>query len=360
METRSIIKLFEDAIVQLATPYNTGTGFYLKEYNLIVTNEHVVRDNKSVVLAGKSFDKQLVDVIYLDSRFDLAFLKPPEGHSMSEIRIAQNAEPHEGDRVIAVGHPFGLKYAATQGIISSLTQNENDIEYIQHDAALNPGNSGGPLIDASGNVLGVNTFIIQNGNNIGFALPSRYLINTIREFKSGNGSNGVRCNACLNVIFEKEHESSKYCPVCGKKLTMINDIAEYEPYGITKTIEVMLEECGYNISLSRRGPDNWEVTKGSVKINVSYYEKNGLITADVYLCTLPSDNSETFYTYLLKENYKLEGLSFSVEDQDIVLSLLIYDQYLHKDTLRKLFVHLTDTADIYDDLLISEFKAGKK
>lgn len=360
METRAIIKVYEDAIVQIATPYSTGTGFYLKDFGIIITNEHVVRDNKSVVLAGKSFEKQLVSVLYLDERYDLAFLSTPSAHKMAHIHIAENADLHEGDRVVAVGHPFGLKYSATQGIVSSLTQNENDIEYIQHDAALNPGNSGGPLINENGDVLGVNTFIIMNGNNIGFALPARYLLQTIKEYKAGNNARGVRCNACLNVIFEQENQSYKYCPSCGKKITMISSIDDYEPYGITKSIEEMLSECGYNISLSRRGPDNWEVSKGSVKINISYYEKNGLITADVYLCTLGPGNAENIYTYLLKENYKLEGLSFSVKDQDIVLSLLIYDQYLHKDTLKKLFEHLTDTADLYDDLLIRDFNAGKK
>ena len=69
---REIIKRFEDNLIQIATPYSTGTGFFLKEYNLIITNEHVIRGNKNVMIAGKTFNKQIVSVLYLDETYDLA------------------------------------------------------------------------------------------------------------------------------------------------------------------------------------------------------------------------------------------------------------------------------------------------
>ncbi|MBL0100731.1 MAG: trypsin-like peptidase domain-containing protein [Saprospiraceae bacterium] len=77
METRAIISLYENVIIQIATPYSTGTGFYLKNFDLIITNEHVVRGNKNAVVAGKKFEKQIVPVLYADTKYDLAFLKPP-------------------------------------------------------------------------------------------------------------------------------------------------------------------------------------------------------------------------------------------------------------------------------------------
>lgn len=360
METTEILKFFEDIIVQIATPYSTGTGFYLHNHNIIVTNEHVVRDNRMVVVAGKSFEKQLVPVLYLDSSIDIAFIAPPSGHDMQIAELEESDTQRDGDKVLAVGHPFGLKYSATQGIVSSMYQNESGISYLQHDAALNLGNSGGPLINTSGKVIGVNTFIIENGNNIGFALPASYLIKTIREFEKGKGLAGVRCQACLHVVFESQQTVIRYCPHCGKKITMISAIEDYEPFGITKIIEEVLDESGFHVALSRRGPDNWEISKGSIRIRIAYYEKNGLITADVTLCTLPDNQLKELYQFLLKENYRIEGLSFSVNEQDIMLSLLIFDQYLHKDTLKKLFSHLIHTADEYDDLLEERFQARKK
>jgi len=79
------------------------------------------------------------------------------------------------------------------------------------------------------------------------------------------------------------------------------------------------------------GPNHWSIRRGSAKINIAYHEKSGLIIGDAYLATLPEDNIKELYTFLLKQNYKLEGLTFSVKGQDIILSLLIYDQYLNKE-----------------------------
>ncbi|MBK9255925.1 MAG: trypsin-like peptidase domain-containing protein [Saprospiraceae bacterium] len=360
MESRDIIKKYEELIVQIATPYSTGTGFILPEYNLIVTNEHVVRENAQVVVAGKGFEKQLVSVLYLDVIYDLAFLKIPVGFVGSGDLLASTEEIHQGDGIIAVGHPFGLKYSATQGMISGLSYKEGDIEYIQHDAALNPGNSGGPLIDTNGHIIGVNTFIIQNGNNIGFSLPAKYIKSCFDDYRKGEGVIGVKCVSCQKIIFENTQTVYKYCPICGTKIKMISDIQPYEPYGVSKTIEEILSDCSFDVSLARIGSNNWMICHGSVQINISYHEKSGLLTGDVYLCTIPAGNAEDVYKYLLRQNYILAGLSFSIREQDIILSLLIYDQYLHKETMKKLFLHLMDNADKYDDILISEFQAGYK
>jgi len=109
MTTQDIIEKYRDVVIQLATPYSTGTGFYLKEYDLIITNEHVVRNNKSVVINGEKFEKQLADIVYVDPLYDLAFLMAPKDHSMPQVSLSLMKDYSEGDGVIAAGHPFGLK-----------------------------------------------------------------------------------------------------------------------------------------------------------------------------------------------------------------------------------------------------------
>ena len=354
-----IIESFKDVVIQIATPYSTGTGFYLNEFELIVTNEHVVRDNRQVVIDGKLISKQLVDVVYVDPKYDLAFLAKPQQDEMPEIQLGSNQELKEGARVIAVGHPFGLKYTATQGIISNLLHQQNNMQYIQHDAALNPGNSGGPLVNLEGNVIGVNTFIIRDGHNIGFSLPVHYLEDTLSEYLKHSGESGVRCTSCLNLVFEKTVEDG-YCPHCGTKITLISDLEIYEPVGVNKTIEDMLNRLEHNVDLSRRGPNNWQINQGSAKINISYHEKTGLIVGDAYLASLPKTEIKPLYKYLLQQNYLLEGLTFSVREQDIIISLLIYDQYLNVETGTTLFKHLFEAADHYDNILVEEYGANWK
>jgi serine protease Do len=204
--------------------------------------------------------------------------------------------------------------------------------------------------------VGVNTFIIRDGNSIGFSLPANYLNLTIEEYLKGKYAPGVRCNSCMNIVFEQE-EVAKYCTYCGSKITMIRDIEVYEPLGINKTIEAMLLKLGYHIELSRRGPNNWEIIRGSAKITISYHEKTGLIVGDALLCLLPKQNIKRLYEFLLRENYKNESLSFSVRNQDILISLLIYDQYLNTETATKIFQQLFEAADKYDDILVHQFGA---
>ncbi len=352
----NIIDFYRHVVIQIATPYSTGTGFYLKQPNLIVTNEHVIRDNAEVVVDGDHFPKQLVRVLYVDVKYDLAFLEAPAGADSPEVQLGESKDLREGDQVIAVGHPLGLKYSATKGIVSNMRHEQGDIFYIQHDAALSPGNSGGPLINEAGEVVGINTFVMRDGNSIGFSLPVEYLEGSIADFLAAGRKVSARCASCSNLVFEDTIEQG-YCPHCGAKVQLPTQVETYEPIGVAKTIEEIIEQIGHNVALARVGPNKWEIAQGSAKINISYYEKTGLITGDAYLCVLPKENIKPLYEYLLRQNYCIEGLNFSVRERDIILSLLIFDRYLNVETGLKLFRHLFEQADYYDNILVEQYGA---
>ncbi len=355
-----VIEQYQNVIIQIATPYSTGTGFYLKSESLIVTNEHVVRGNREVVVEGALFSRQMSKVLFTDPKYDLAFLACDGGVEMPEVQLTNLVRIGVGEKVTAIGHPFGLKFTATQGIISNNSHSENGIKYYQHDAALNPGNSGGPLIDSDGFVIGVNTFIISEGDNIGFSLPVSFLKESIAEYKSiGDGKVGTRCINCSNLVFEDALEG-RFCPHCGSKIKLPSQEEEYEAAGISLTIEAILEECGHDVKLSRRGPNLWEVLQGSAKTYITYYEPNGLIAGDAVLCDLPKKDIKKVYEYLLRQNSEVEGLTLSVKGHEVVLSLIIYDRYLSHKTGLKLFGHLFQKADDYDDILVEEYGCNWK
>jgi serine protease Do len=313
-----------------------------------------------VVVAGSKFEKQIVRVVYLDTKYDLAFLMAPENHSMPSISISSGVQMGEGDRVIAAGHPFDLKFTATEGIISSLTHREDEIQYIQHDAALNPGNSGGPLVDMQGKIIGINTFIIQNGNSIGFSLPVSYLQSSLKAFSMGGQKNGVRCASCQQITFEEGKSQDRHCPICGAPITMISSIEEYSPYGVCQTVEDMITRLGYPVALTRKGPNSWTLKKGSAHINLSYHDKTGLLVGDVYVCSLPDSNIGPLYKYLLEKNYTFRGLTFSIKNQDIILSLIIEDQFLDAGTLFSQFETLINVADEHDNIFVTQYGAKWK
>lgn len=353
---KDVIDLYKKVIVQIATPYSTGTGFWVKESNLIVTNEHVIRGNATVIIESPIIPKQISKVEYIDQKSDLAFLSAPDGIEIPDIKLLETANVTEGDAVIAIGHPFGLKYTATQGIISNTKHSINTQNYYQHDAALNPGNSGGPLINQAGQVIGVNTFIIQNGNSIGFSLPSIVLIQAIEEYKNSGATFGTKCASCTNLVTEKNIEQ-QYCPFCGSKVALPSSYPDYVPKGVSKTIEEIIAKTGNNVILSRLGPNSWQITHGSAKISILYHEKTGMITGDAFLCKLPKENIKAIYEFLLRQNYDLDGLSLSILGQEIVLSLVMYDRYLKLETGLKLINNLFQKADEYDDILIKDFGA---
>jgi serine protease Do len=155
-----------------------GSGFLISTDGKIVTNHHVVdgADSVTVNLAdGRKFE---AEVVGSDPLTDLALLKIEADVDLPAVTFGPSTDLRVGDAVVAVGNPFGLGGTVTSGIISALSRNINAgpfDEFIQTDAAINRGNSGGPLFDNEGQVIGVNTAIISPGGGsvgIGFAVPS--------------------------------------------------------------------------------------------------------------------------------------------------------------------------------------------
>lgn len=351
-----IIEKYRFNVIQIATPYATGTGFYVKDYNLFITNRHVVSGVSDVIVTGKNFPKTKSKVMYLDPVYDIAFLSVPENIEMTSVTLS-SASVNDGDQVIAIGHPFGLRYTATQGIVSNSRRQYNDVNYIQIDAAINPGNSGGPLINAGGEVVGVNTFIIADGNNLGFSLPMNYLNNALKEFEGIKGQRAVRCKSCINLISENDIDNN-YCPHCGEKIPADElNPKPYAPAGVGVKIESILTQTGKDVSLARIGPDRWEIDEGSALIRVNYFRSTRFVVCDALLCLLPKTNIAGIYEYLLKENYYNTGIVFSVNNQEVLLSLLVYDDDISEETGKILLQKLFDKANYYDDILINQFGA---
>lgn len=343
-----------ESIVQITNPYGSGSGFLID--GIIVTNSHVVSGLKEVLISTKTLPKTIGTVIYDDPAFDLAFIRSPLPIERKNPLILSAKPVSDGDGVIAIGHPYGLNYSTTEGIVSKASRLQGEVEYIQFDAAINPGNSGGPLLNDSAEVIGVNTFIIQNSNNLGFALPSYTLKEALDQFNALNKEDVIRCVSCKNLIHEPTIQND-YCPKCGTKLEVAKRRREgYKPSGVVALVEKILETLKINVTLSRRSQRSWRFETGSTRIDINYYD-NGIIIADSALCRIPQENIETMYDFLLRENSSLERLQFSINENTVYLSYIVVDSSLSEvygtSALRKLF----DNAPRYQQLLLERFKA---
>jgi serine protease Do len=179
-------------------PTSQGSGFFISEDGYVVTNNHVVDDGAAftvVLTDGKEYDAKLVGK---DSRTDLALLKvdaPKE--KFTYVKFADDSKVRVGDWVVAVGNPFGLGGTVTAGIISARGRNIGSgpyDDYLQIDAAVNRGNSGGPGFNLNGEVVGINTAIFSpSGGNVGiaFAIPASVAKDVIEKLKdTGTVSRG--------------------------------------------------------------------------------------------------------------------------------------------------------------------------
>jgi Do/DeqQ family serine protease len=170
-----------------------GSGVIVRADGVIVTNNHVIEGAQSlkVVLADRrEFDAQLM---LADPRVDLAVLRiNPGGERLPTLPFANTSDTQVGDLVLAIGNPFGLSQTVTSGIISALARTEVGVSdyafFIQTDAAINRGNSGGALVDMNGALVGVNTAIFSESggsNGIGFAIPSEMVRRVVESAVSG-------------------------------------------------------------------------------------------------------------------------------------------------------------------------------
>lgn len=355
MNTQHILETYIDNIIQIMTPYGTGSGFIID--NLIITNSHVVGGLNEVVVSSKKIKRSIAQVVYDDPYYDLAFILIDFKKPITPLKLA-NTNVENGDTTIAIGHPYGLNYTATEGIVSRASRLQGDLEYIQIDAAINPGNSGGPLLNMTGNVIGINTFIIQNANNLGFALPYFYIQEAVDNFKKLNKKNIIKCPSCKNLINEKDIIND-YCPSCGVKLEVARLRRRgYNPTGFTKLLEEILSSLDINVTLARRSQSTWRIDYKSARIEINYYE-NGIIIGDAKLCGIPSENIEELYEYLLSQNQKLSYLQLSINENNIYLSYLIVDSSLTLKEGKIAFERLLSNANRYDDILINKFNCIK-
>jgi len=170
-----------DSVVTIKTDISQGTGFIVTDDGYIVTNAHVISGSKEIRVVTANQKVIGASLIGYNSGLDVAVLKI--SGSYNAVSLGDSDEIQVGEKVIAIGNPLGLQFSVSEGIISAVHRTgSNGLDaYIQTDAALNPGNSGGPLINKKGEVIGMNNFKIGDSENLGFALESNYIEEVVNE-----------------------------------------------------------------------------------------------------------------------------------------------------------------------------------
>src|SRR6201987_3564146 len=215
-----------------------GSGFIIDTSGIVVTNNHVIADADEINVIMNDGTKIKADIVGVDKKTDLAVLKFKPAKPLTAVKFGDSDKLRLGDWVVAIGNPFSLGGTVTAGIVSAKNRDISSgpyDSYIQTDAAINRGNSGGPLFNLDGEVIGVNTLIISPSGGsigIGFAVPSKTVagvVDQLRQFgELRRGWLGVRIQGVTDEIAENLNIK----PARGALVAGVDDKGPAKPAGI--------------------------------------------------------------------------------------------------------------------------------
>jgi serine protease Do len=292
---------FEDMFKEFGTPQERqssalGSGFIIDEKGIVVTNNHVIEGAEDIVVQVNGEQKFKAKVVGADPLSDIAVLQIETKEKFIPVKFGDSDKARIGDWVIAIGNPFGLGGTVTSGIISARNRSiglSRYEDYIQTDASINSGNSGGPLFDMNGDVIGINTAILGRSGNvgIGFSIPSNsaeIVINQLIKFgETKRGWLGVRIQDVTKEIAEVE----KLDEPRGALIASVAENSPSEKAGV-KAGDIILEFNGERIGEMKELPIIVARTEVGKKVKVKIWRNKKEIIKTITLGRL--ETSEDF------------------------------------------------------------------
>jgi serine protease Do len=322
---------FEDMFKEFGTPQERkssalGSGFIIDAKGIVVTNNHVIQGAEDIIVRVNGEDEFKAKVIGADPLSDIAVLQIEAEETFTPVKFGDSDKARIGDWVIAIGNPFGLGGTVTSGIISARNRSiglSRYEDYIQTDASINSGNSGGPLFDMNGDVIGINTAILGRSGSIGigFSIPSnsaKIVIDQLIEFgETKRGWLGVRIQEVTQEIADIE----KLDKPRGALVASVAENSPSEKAGI-KSGDIILEFNGEPINEMKELPMIVAKTAVGKNVEVKIWRDKKEISKTVLLGRL--ETSEDFKASkepepTLKET-EIENLKITVRklnDEDI-------------------------------------------
>jgi serine protease Do len=324
---------FEDMFKDYGTPQKRqtsalGSGFIIDEKGIVITNNHVIQGAEDVFVRVNGEKNIKAKVIGADPGMDLAVLQIESDQKFTPVKFGDSDTARIGDWVIAIGNPFGLGGTVTAGIISARNRSiglSRYEDYIQTDASINQGNSGGPLFNMDGDVVGINTAILgQSGSiGIGFAIPSnsaQKVINQLIEFgETKRGWLGVRIQTVTKDIADVEKLDEP-------RGALVASVAENSPSdkGGIKAGDIILEFDGKKINEMSELPRIVAETEVGKKVKLKVWRNKREITKEIILGRLETS-----------EDFKSQGLVTEKPKEDTIDGLKIKVRLLNKDDIKE-------------------------
>ena len=315
---------FEDMFKEFGTPQERqstalGSGFIIDAKGIVVTNNHVIQDAEDIIVRVNGDKEFTAKVIGADPLSDIAVLQLDTKEKFIPVKFGNSDKARIGDWVIAIGNPFGLGGTVTSGIISARNRSiglSRYEDFIQTDASINSGNSGGPLFDMNGDVIGINTAILGRSGSIGigFSIPSnsaKIVIDQLIEFgETKRGWLGVRIQDVTKEIAEVE----KLDKPRGALVASVAENSPSDKAGV-KAGDIILEFNGEKISEMKQLPIIVAKTEVGKKVIVKIWRNKKEITKEITLGRLEtSEDFKVAEKSKPKKELSIDNLKISVRE----------------------------------------------
>jgi len=314
---------FEDMFKEFGTPQKRkasalGSGFIIDINGIVVTNNHVIKGAEDIIVRVDGDKEYKAKVLGADPLSDVAVLKIEAKEKFIPVKFGNSDKARIGDWVIAIGNPFGLGGTVTSGIISARNRDigmNRYEDFIQTDASINVGNSGGPLFDMNGDVIGINTAILgQSGSiGIGFAIPSnsaKKVIDQLIEFgETKRGWLGVR----IQIVTKEIADVEKLDKPRGALVASVAENSPSDKAGI-KAGDIILEFNGVLINEMKELPKIVAQTEVGKTVEVKVWRNEKEISKKIKLGRL--ETSDDFKTKKPEEttDKEIDSLKISVRN----------------------------------------------
>ena len=319
---------FEDMFKEFNTPTERkatalGSGFIIDKEGIVVTNNHVIQGAEDIFVSVNGSKEYKAKILGADPYMDLAVLEIDSDEKFIPVSFGNSDKARVGDWVIAIGNPFGFGGTVTSGIISSRNRDIGLTRYddfIQTDASINQGNSGGPLFNLDGEVVGINTAIIAPGSSgsigLGFAIPSnpasKVIDQLIKFGETKRGWLGVRIQEVTKEIAEVE----KLEKPMGALIASVSESSPADKAGV-KAGDIILEFDGKEVDTMRTLPKLVAQTKVGKKVILKIWRNQKLISKKVLIGRLESSNefkAEEKSEKDINKFTKIKELKISIRD----------------------------------------------
>ena len=316
---------FEDMFKEFGTPQTRkasalGSGFIIDSKGIVITNNHVIKGAEDILVRVEGDKEYKAKVLGADPLSDIAVLKIESKEKLTTVKFGDSDKARVGDWTIAIGNPLGLGGTVTAGIVSAISRDIGNgpyVKFIQTDASINRGNSGGPLFNIRGEVIGINTAIIsQTGGSIGlgFAIPSNSAIKIVEQLKEFGRTKRGWLGVQITPVSKEIAESLGLPDEKGAFISNINLDGPSKAAGLQEGDVILKFNNNEIYKMTDLPRVVAESDVGSTAI-IEIWRKNKLITIQVTLGELPEES------YVVRKNIREKKSSdFYLDSLNLTIS----------------------------------------